>query len=271
MKSEAVVVKIGGAAGVQLPAICEDIADLVRSGMQIILVHGGSAQATELGEQLGYPPRFVTSVSGHSSRFTDARTLEIFLMATGLLNRRIVAQLQQMDINAAGLSGLDGKLLLADRKDVLRIVDNGKRKILRGDNSGSIRVVDVTPLRAWLDAGLLPVVAPVAISKAGEPLNVDGDRAAARIAAALGVGRLVILSNVPGLLRDIADESSRVLQLSADELDKALENLAKGRMKRKLIGVREALAGGVEQITLADGRVERPVTRALAGEGTVIK
>lgn len=271
MSPAPIVVKIGGAAGVHLPAICEDLASIVQRGTQVVLVHGGSAYATELGEQLGHPPRFVTSVSGHSSRFTDERTLEVFLMATGLLNRRIVAHLQRLDINAAGLSGLDGRLLVADRKDVLRIVENGKHKILRGDYSGAIREVDVSALRAWLDLELTPVVAPVALSTHGEPLNVDGDRAAARIASALGSNKLVILTNVPGLLRDVADESSLVAQVPAAELDTALGSLAMGRMKRKLIGAREALAGGVATVILGDGRVAQPVTRALAGAGTVIQ
>jgi acetylglutamate/LysW-gamma-L-alpha-aminoadipate kinase len=118
---------------------------------------------------------------------------------------------------------------------------------------------------------LTPVIAPVAISAAGEPLNVDGDRAAAQLAAALGAKHLLILSNVPGLLRNIADESSCVAHPPASELESAIEEFARGRMKRKLIGAREALQGGVTRVVLADGRTEQPVTRALQGEGTVIR
>ncbi len=265
------VIKIGGAAGVAPEGITADIAAHVRAGEKLLIVHGGSALATELGEQLGYPPRFVTSVSGHSSRYTDRRTLEIFLMATALLNRKLVAQLQALGVNAAGLSVLDGQLLLAERKATLRIVENGKRKILRDDYTGRIQQVNLEPLRAMLDSGLTPVIAPVAISAAGEPLNVDGDRAAAQLAAALGAKHLLILSNVPGLLRNIADESSCIAHLPAAELENAIEELARGRMKRKLIGAREALQGGVMRVILADGRTEQPVTRALQGEGTAIR
>ncbi|HJO33442.1 MAG TPA: [LysW]-aminoadipate kinase [Anaerolineales bacterium] len=265
------VVKIGGAADMDAEGITADIAAHARAGEKLIIVHGGSALATELGEKLGYPPRFVTSVSGHSSRYTDRRTLEIFLMATALLNRQLVAQLQTVGVNAAGLSGLDGQLLLAERKATLRIVENGKRKILRDDYTGRIQQVNLEPLRAMLDFGLTPVIAPVAISAAGEPLNVDGDRAAAQLAAALGAKHLLILSNVPGLLRNVADESSCIAHLPAAELENAIEELARGRMKRKLIGAREALQGGVTRVVLADGRKEKPVTRALQGEGTVIQ
>ena len=110
------VVKIGGASGININSIVADIANQTESGEKLIVVHGGSERATELGEQLGHPPRFVTSASGHISRYTDKRTLEIFLMATGLLNRRLVGQLQRLGINAFGLSGLDGRLFFAERK-----------------------------------------------------------------------------------------------------------------------------------------------------------
>ena len=191
-------------------------------------------------------------------------------MATALLNRQLVAHLQSVGVNSAGTSGLDGQLLVADRKSTLRIVENGKRKILRDDNTGRIRQVNPEPLQAMLDCGLTPVVAPVAISPSGEPLNIDGDRAAAQIATALGAEILLILSNVPGLLNDVTDESSCIPHLAAADLENAIKTLAKGRMKRKLIGCSEALQGGVSQVILADGRTSKPIERALQGLGTTI-
>ncbi|MDP6793238.1 MAG: [LysW]-aminoadipate kinase [Anaerolineales bacterium] len=264
------VVKIGGSPGIAADHITSDIATYVQKDEELVIVHGGSELATELGHQLGYPPRFVTSVSGHSSRYTDQRTLDIFLMATALRNRQLVAQLQALGVNAIGLCGMDGKLLLARRKDTLRIVEYGKRKILREDYTGSIQEVNHTLLCTLIESGLTPIIAPVALSKSGEPLNVDGDRAAAYIAAALGAQHLVILSNVPGLLIDIADEHSAIPCLPTSELGTAIETIAQGSMKRKLIGAREALEGGVSQVILADGRKAKPITRALQGQGTLI-
>lgn len=264
------VVKIGGATGIATPNITADIATYSEKDSQLVVVHGGSGLATDLGEQLGYPPRFVTSISGHTSRYTDRRTLEIFLMATALLNRRLVAELQQLGVNAAGISGLDGQLIQAQRKATLRIVANGKRKVLRDDYTGQIQAVNDAPLRALLDSGLTPVIAPVAISEAGEPLNVDGDRVAAHLAATLQATRLIILSNVPGLLHDINDEASLISHLEAHELENAIDTYAHGSMKRKLIGVREAIRGGVLQVILADGRTANPIAQALQGQGTVI-
>ncbi len=265
------VVKIGGAEGIGIESVCSDVAKLVAAGEQVVVVHGGSALATQLGEDVGYPPRFVTSVSGHSSRYTDKRTLEIFLMATGLLNRQIVAELQRLGVNAAGMSGIDGKTLQAKRKGALRIVENGKRKILRDDYTGSIQTVDPTTLQALLDAGLTPVVAPIALSEAHDPLNVDGDRAAASIAGALKSQDLMILTNVPGLLRAFPDESSRIVNLPASELEDALENVAQGRMKRKVLAAKEALDGGVQRVILCDARVDAPISNGLAGNGTSIQ
>ena len=265
------VVKIGGASGVNINAIVTDIANQTASGEKLIVVHGGSELATELGEQLGHPPRFVTSASGHTSRYTDKRTLEIFLMATGLLNRRLVGQLQNLGINAFGLSGLDGRLLVAERKSTIRIVENGKRKILRDDYTGRITNVNIETIRALQYTGHIPVVAPVAISDSGGvALNVDGDRAAARLAGAIEANKLVILSNVSGLLSDLADPNSYIPNISTNDIDDAINNIARGRMKRKLIAAREALDAGVKQVIIANGKIDQPITKALKGEGTLI-
>ncbi len=267
-----VVVKLGGTEGVQFDAIAQDVAHLhqTRPELRLVLVHGGSAEANALGEALGYPPRFVTSPSGFTSRYTDRRTLEIFLMAVrGKVNGLLVEQLQRLGLNALGLSGLDGRLLQAKRKGSIRIVENGKRKILRGDYTGKIQAVNATLLHALLAQGYLPVVAPLAVSEQGEALNVDADRAAAMIAAALGAEALLLLTAAPGLLERFPDESSLIPRLPRTRLEQAMD-YAQGRMKKKVLAAQEALAGGVGRVIIADGRVAHPVLDALDGGGTVI-
>ena len=124
------VVKLGGTEGVDFSAVCSDVAELLKQGSKLVFVHGGSAEASALGEALGSPPRFITSPSGYTSRYTDRRTLEIFAMAVkGKLNTMLVEQLQMLEVNAFGLSGLDGRLMQAARKDSILSVENGKRKI----------------------------------------------------------------------------------------------------------------------------------------------
>jgi [amino group carrier protein]-L-2-aminoadipate 6-kinase len=266
-----IVVKAGGSKGIDPQAVCADVVGLVQQGEQVVLVHGSSHDTNVISEKLGHPPRFVTSLSGHTSRYTDRETLEILAMVTaGRINKLLVEKLQALGVNAIGLSGVDGRLLEARRKEALQILDNGKRKILHGEYSGQIQGVNAPLLQALLDAGYLPVVAPLAISPQGEALNVDGDRAAAAIAAALGAGLMVILSNVPGLLCDPSDESSLVSRIERAHVYGYLERYARGSMKRKLLGAVEALDDGVGRVILADGRVAQPLQQALAGHGTTI-
>lgn len=266
-----IVVKIGGTNGVDFAAICADVADLLSQGKRFVLVHGGSAEANHLGEQLSIPPRFITSPSGYTSRYTDAATLEVFLMAVnGKINTLLVEQLQRLGVNALGLCGLDGGLLRATRKETVISLENGKRKVIRDDYTGRIEQVNVHLLNLLLEAGYLPVIAPLAIGQRGEALNVDADRAAAMVAVALHAEVLILLTGAPGLLEDFPDESSLVRFLPRDRLAEALE-MSQGRMKKKVLGAEEALRGGVETVVIGDGRLERPLTKALSGEGTVIR
>jgi acetylglutamate/LysW-gamma-L-alpha-aminoadipate kinase len=267
-----IVVKAGGGEGLDIDAVVTDVAQLIKNGQQVILVHGGSHETNIISEKLGHPPRFVTSISGHSSRYTDRETLEIFLMVTaGKINKLLVEQLQQLGVNAVGLSGLDGRLLEGRRKSSLRILENGKRKILRGEYSGVIERVNTQLLTTLLNAGYTPVIAPNAISYESEGLNVDGDRAGAAIAAALHADILLILTNVPGLLRDVNDEDSLMTSIPQAQAEDYLDRYAEGRMKRKILGAVEAMRDGVKEVIIADGRVSEPVSRALDGHGTVIK
>ena len=265
-----IVVKIGGASGVNLDAVCQDIAELVKTGQQVLVVHGGSAETNEISTQLGYPPRFVTAVSGFTSRYTDRQTLEIFAMVTnGKINTLVVERLQQAGVNAFGLSGVDGQLMIAKRKEAIRIIENGKQRMLRDDYTGKIEGVNIGLLEMLLSAGLTPVVSPLAVSPEGFALNVDADRAAAMLAGAVKAEKLVILTNVPGLMRNFPDESTLIPHLEKDGLEQAI-SFAEGRMKKKVLGASEALHLGVGSVVFADGRIENPLTLALQDHGTVI-
>lgn len=266
-----IVVKVGGGAGMDYDALCADIAELWRTGQRLVLVHGGSDETNKLAEQLGHPPRFVTSPSGYTSRYTDRATLEIFVMAVaGKVNKLLVERLQRLGINAVGLAGLDGRVLEGQRKAAIRIVEDGKQKILRDDWTGTIERTNAALLRLLLDAGYLPVVAPIAASTQGEAVNVDGDRAAAAVAEGLSANTLLLLSNVPGLLRNFPDESSLIAHIPRGAVEE-YAGVAQGRMKKKVLGAVEALHGGVGRVVLGDARAAQPISRALAGAGTVIE
>jgi [amino group carrier protein]-L-2-aminoadipate 6-kinase len=178
-----IVVKVGGSRGVDMDAICVDVAALTNEAQQLVLVHGAGNEADELGEKLGYPAKHVTSPQGYTSRYTDRQTLEIYVMAAcGKINTFLVERLQKLGVNALGLSGVDGRLLQGTRKDAIRIVENGRQRILRDDYTGRVEKVNADLMRALLASHYVPVVAPLAISYQGDAINVDGDRAAAMIA-----------------------------------------------------------------------------------------
>jgi acetylglutamate/LysW-gamma-L-alpha-aminoadipate kinase len=267
-----IVVKIGGGEGNRVDELTRDVAEFTAVGRQFVLVHGGSHLTNELANHLGYPPRFITSPSGMTSRYTDRRTMEIFQMAyCGAANKRLVESLQALGVNAVGLSGMDGRIWSGPRKKAIHTVEEGKTRVVRDNLTGRVERVNVELLRLLLGQGYLPVLTPPAISDESEPINVDGDRAAAATAIALGAETLVILSNVPGLLRDVQDPRSRINRIAESELKSAADQFAGGRMRIKLLAAGEALDGGVRRVVIGDSRVEHCLRRALAGEGTVIE
>lgn len=266
-----VVVKIGGSTGINLDLVADDVAWLTQHGSAPLVVHGGSALTNEVAQLLGHPPEFLTSASGFTSRRTDRRTLEIFQMVyCGQVNKGLVERLQTRNVNAIGLSGMDGKIWEGPRKSVIRSVTNGRTVVVRDDYTGKVERVNTVLLRRLMQDGYLPVLTPPAISYDGEAINVDGDRAAAQTAVQLNADALVILSNVRGLLRDYPDESSLIREARTANLA-ALTDLAGGRMKKKVLGAQEALSGGVPKVVFADGRVSRPIRNALDGNGTVFR
>ena len=265
------VVKIGGGSGTQIEPAVADLTEILRAGRKVVLVHGASGETNVLAEKLGKPPRFVTSVSGIESRYTDRETLEIFEMAyCGKANKAVVEAFQRRGVNAVGLSGLDGRIFEGKRKDTLTIFEGGKRRVLRGDYTGKVERVNADLVTLLLDRGYLPVLCPPAASYEGEAVNVDGDTASAMLAAAVKAEEFIMLSNVPGLLRDLNDPTSLVARIPAKAIDDFMP-LAQGRMKRKLMAAAIALGAGVGRIILASANVGHPVTSALAGHGTVIQ
>ena len=265
-----IVVKVGGGTSLNIDAVVSDIVTLRATGTELLLVHGGAQTTNAVAEALGHPPQFVTSETGHVSRRTDRRTLEIFEMVyCGQLNKMWVEKLQQMGVNAVGLSGLDGRIFEGTRKDTLRIRVEGRRMVLRDDWTGTVDKVNVDLLRVLIGAGYFPVLTPPGASTAGEAINVDGDRAAAMLAGAFNADALVILTDQVGLLERFPDESTLISEIPKALADKFME-FAEGRMKKKVLGAVEAIGEGVGKVIFADGRVDEPISRALAGAGTHI-
>jgi acetylglutamate/LysW-gamma-L-alpha-aminoadipate kinase len=258
------VIKIGGSL-TDLNPLLEDVAACKE---QLVLVHGGNKELNDLSARLGHPPRMVTSERGEVSRFTDAATMDQFLMAyAGKQNKRIVERLRALGANAVGLTAMDGGIAIGRRKPDIRVTEGEKVKILHGDHSGSIERIEPRLLKLLLESGYLPAITPPAISHEGVAINVDGDRLAMEIAVTLRAERLLIFADTPGFLRDVNDERSLIPAIHLDEVDQVAE-YGKGRARVKLLAAAQAIRRGIKAVGLLDGRGEHPLIRAFEGAGT---
>ncbi|VTT86669.1 Acetylglutamate kinase @ Acetylaminoadipate kinase [Halorubrum sp. DM2] len=270
-----VVVKVGGAKAVDPAGAVGDVAHLVANGREVVVVHGGSTVVDETLERLGIEPEYVESASGVTGRFTDAETMEAFTMAmAGKLNTELTAQFRSAGVDAVGCSGVDGGLLSGPRKSAVRVVEDGKRKIRRGDHSGTIESVNAALLAGLLEDGYTPVVSPPMAGDEGDgevtPVNADADRAAAAVAGALGAD-LVLLTDVSGVYADPDDPETRIDAAATPDELAAVEDAAEGFMGKKVMAAREALSGGSGRVVIADANVRDPVVAALGGAGTTIE
>ena len=258
------VIKIGGSL-THLDPLLQDVAACKEP---LVMVHGANKELNDLSSRLGHPPRMVTSERGEVSRFTDATTMDHFLMAyAGKQNKRIVERLRALGSDAVGLTAMDGGIAIGRRKPDIRIKESEKVKILHGDHSGTIDRIEPRLLRLLLDAGYLPVVTPPAISHDGVAINVDGDRLAMEIATAIKAERLLIFADTPGFMRDVSDERSVIPLVHLDEVERVAE-YGKGRARVKLLAAGQAVRRGIHAVGLLDGRGEHPLTRAFEGAGT---
>jgi acetylglutamate/LysW-gamma-L-alpha-aminoadipate kinase len=263
-----IVVKIGGSILQEdLTLFAQDIKQISKQH-EVILVHGGARIVTQISEKMGTPPKFIVSPDGYRSRYTDKDTIETFLMGiAGKANKTLVQILQKHGNDAFGLSGIDGGFLRGPRKTKLKVREGKKILMIDGGFTGVIKKVRIEILEMLLEKGLLPVVATVALSDDFHPLNIDGDRTAARIAASIKADYLISLTDVPGVLDD---QGQLIQKIPINELVEEIKRVKTG-MKRKLHAVQEALRAGVNSVRIASGLVENPLTNAIQGkECTVI-
>jgi acetylglutamate/LysW-gamma-L-alpha-aminoadipate kinase len=231
-------------------------------------VHGGGVEVTEIASKLGKEQKFIVSPEGFRSRYTDKETIEIYSMVmAGKINKQIVLALQSQGIPAVGLSGLDAKILQAERKTRLIAVDeHGRKRVIDGGYTGKITQVNTDLLHLLLEKGYVPIVTPIAMSDEFEPLNVDGDRTAAILAGTLKADRLILLTDVPGLLM----KGERIPKIGASEVKEVQSSIGAG-MSTKVHAALEALNQGVGEVLITSGAGKAPISSALKHEtGTVI-
>jgi len=255
-----VVVKLGGAA-MDDPALAdrfaEDVALLRLVGVRPVIVHGGGPQVSALSERLGLAPRFE---GGH--RVTDADTLEVAKMVlVGKINKDVVAALNRRGVTAVGLSGEDGNLLLAEKRPAAGGPDLGF--------VGDISSVNVALLDHILPVAV-PVIASIATDGRGQSYNVNADLAAAAVAAHARAAKLVLLTDVPGVMRD----GELISELTVEEAEKLMaSDDVSGGMLPKLEAVAQSLRAGVGRAHIVDGRVQHALILELftpEGMGTMV-
>ncbi|MCB9679367.1 MAG: acetylglutamate kinase [Alphaproteobacteria bacterium] len=254
-----IVVKAGGdlaTRGDWLAGVASDVAGLRAGGAKVVFVHGGGPQLDAALEASGLP---ITRVAGRRATTPEvlARAVEIW---RGTLSVQWVRAFQAAGAPSIGLSGVDGAILGANRRPPTQIdgqlVDFGE--------VGDLHTVRTGPLVALLEAGLVPVISPLAVSDAGQVLNVNADTVAAHVAIALGATRLVLLTRSPGILRDPADPTTTLRTTTLDELA-SLERTGAihSGMRPKIAAIRTALEGGVSEARVVDGRSGGPSAPAL--------
>lgn len=238
-----VVIKYGGSA-MEDPSLADlfaqDVVLMRLVGMNPVVVHGGGPQISDLMRRLGKEPEFVDGL-----RVTDAETVDIVRMAlVGKVNREIVASVNRHGSYAVGVSGEDAGLITVGRRDE------------RLGFVGDVRRIDPAILERMLREELIPIVATVGVDEAGQAYNVNSDTVAGAIAEALGAEKLVYLTNVTGLYRDLADADSLVSHIDVAGLAALIETKAISEgMIPKLRSCVDALKSGVARAHILDGRI----------------
>jgi acetylglutamate kinase len=254
------VMKCGGSTLAALPdAFFGDLRDLQESGVRPVIVHGGGPAINETLGRLGIESRFVNGL-----RVTDEATLDVVEMVlAGRINKEIVRRLQQNGAKAIGLSGTDGRLIEA------RPVANHAEVGRVGDVTG----VNAALVEGVMALGYIPVIAPIGIDAAGQRYNINADTAAGAVASHLGAGTMIVVTDVPGIMRTVNGEKVVLPQVTFAQIEEMIASgEIYGGMIPKVRAAMNCLHGNVREVRIVDGAAERVLSRAVreGGLGTRI-
>ena len=257
-----VVVKYGGNAMVNehlKEQVMEDIVLLWLIGVKAVLVHGGGPEISDMMARLGKKPTFVDGL-----RVTDKETVDIVQMVlAGKVNKALVTFLEAKGGKAMGICGMDGRLIEAKIKDeCLGYV-------------GAITRINIGPVMDLLEKGYIPVISTVGCDRDGNTYNINGDTAAAHIAGALHAERLIMMTDIDGILRDRNDPSTLISEVTVDEaMELCADGVVSGGMIPKVDCCIEAIHKGVKNVIIMDGRVPHSILMEILtdeGAGTMVK
>jgi acetylglutamate kinase len=256
-KGKVFVVKLGGSicrAGQTLDQITEQLGMLYQLGIRLVVVHGGGPQANELADRLGVPQR---TFGGR--RLTDDATLEVVKMAlAGTVNTDLVASFRRVHLPAVGMTGIDGRLLTAQRRPKRPVTDPSTRETREVDfgHVGDLARVDASVLRHLLDGGFVPVICSLAADEEGQVLNVNADTVGSWLAVEMRAAKFFLVTTVDGVMRDVRDRSTLLSYLDLDELHNLIDSgVIDGGMLPKLAACEHALRNGVPRVHIVSGGI----------------
>ncbi|MDP2217818.1 MAG: acetylglutamate kinase [Methanolobus sp.] len=267
------IIKVGGHAMVNpqvMSDIVQDIVLLRFVGIHPIIVHGGGPEITEKMERMGKKPEFVGGL-----RITDDETLEIARMVlVGNINTEIVSLIGRHGGKGIGLSGKDGKLIIAKKKPFQKVmIENVEHEVDLGW-VGDTEIINTEILNIVTREGYIPVISPIAMDMNGNALNLNADTIAGDIAAALSAKKLILMTDVPGVLMEPSDRSSRISRVTLEDVEHLIRTgVISGGMIPKMRGAATAVESGVENVHIIDGSISHSVLLELftdSGIGTMV-
>jgi acetylglutamate kinase len=274
-KGKTFVVKLSGQVTEEpdlMLSLAGEIALCHQVGFRLVVVHGGGKQLTELAEKLGIRQ---TIINGR--RVTDSQTLEIAKMVfAGKINTDVLSVLRRLGVPTVGLSGLDGNIIRARRREIQRLInrETGEEELIDFGHVGDIVEIDAQLLRLLLDHDYLPVISSLGADDEGNVYNINADTIAAEIAAHLQAEKLILLTNVDGIYQDIGDPNTKISRLTLDEAERLIQSdhITAG-MIPKLTAILSLLRRGVKSAHIINGSRRNALLEEIftdEGTGTMI-
>jgi [amino group carrier protein]-L-2-aminoadipate 6-kinase len=267
------VVKFGGGKEISLENIAEDFGRHRMPDYQVIFGSGGGEYTSDRLIELTGKDWFVRTSSGKKTRYTPAEVLSIFSDEYKKIALEFASLLNRHGTCAAEYSGAENGLLIATWEKLLRYTDQGKRFVARDNLAGVVTDADTFMITSLLRKGITPIIHPPATGHDEDgnisPVNADGDISMAVVAYKMHADTYIMLTNVPGLLKDVNDNDSLIRKMPKYNISE-YSSYAEGRMQRKLEAAQIALSHGVRRVIIADGRVPLPIIGACQGYGTEI-
>lgn len=271
------VIKVGGNAMLNpekdtaiMEKIIQDIVLLHYVGINPIIIHGGGPEINEKMEKMGKQPKFIGGL-----RVTDDDTLEIAMMVlVGNINTKMVSLINKHGGKGVGLNGVDSNLIVAAKKKNQKIIIDGNEEDVDIGWVGETEIINPGLLRIMIENNYIPVISPIAVDKKGQMLNINADTVAGDIAAAMGAKKLIMMTDISGVLRNVKDKESRISKIKLSEIDKLIDDeIISGGMIPKIKGAEVAVKSGVEGVHIINGSTPHSLLLELftdTGIGTMI-